>query len=108
MSHYVGDEQRKERLIGKFEKLGREVGALVDVKNAAYGSAFAKAGEFLRLIYPDGVKTEQYTDMLCLVRMFDKMMRIATDKDALGESPFRDIVGYGLLGIDKDQKKEIK
>jgi cell division protein FtsB len=29
------------------------------------------------------------------------MMRIATDKDAFGESPFQDIAGYGLLGLQK-------
>lgn len=41
--------------------------------------------------------------MLCLVRILDKMFRIATDKDALGESPYRDIAGYGILGAVKDQ-----
>jgi len=28
----------------------------------------------------------------------DKLFRIATDKDALGESTYRDIAGYGILG----------
>ena len=33
-----------------------------------------------------------------VVRVLDKLFRIATDRDALGESPWRDIAGYGLLG----------
>jgi hypothetical protein len=71
-------------------------------KNVAYGSAFSKSGDFLKLLYPDGIRPEQYTDMLLLVRIFDKQMRIATDKNALGENPFSDIAGYGILGVVKD------
>lgn len=81
-----------------YETLGAQIGHLVDEKNAAYGDAFHKAGRFLALLYPDGLTPEQYGDALVLVRIFDKCMRIATAKDALGESPYRDIAGYGLLG----------
>lgn len=86
-----------------FEQLGQQVGTLVDEKNAAYGDSFLKCGEFLKLLYPNGIQPNQYTDVLCLVRIFDKQMRIATRKDAFGESPFRDIAGYGLLGLMKDE-----
>lgn len=82
-----------------FLQIATEIGTLVDEKNKAYGDSFAKTGEFLRLLYPDGIPPEKYGDALCLVRMWDKMKRIATDKDALGESPYRDIAGYALLGI---------
>jgi len=75
---------------------------MVNEKNAAYGDSFAKCGEFLKLLYPNGIQPDQYTDALCLVRIFDKQMRIATMKNAFGESPYRDIVGYGLLGVAKD------
>lgn len=86
-----------------FERVGKEVGRLVTEKNQAYGDSFAKSGEFLKLLYPDGIKPEQYSDMLCLVRIFDKQKRIATKKDAFGESPYRDIVGYGILGTVMDE-----
>jgi hypothetical protein len=82
-----------------FEMLGRELGALVAEKDRAYGSAFADAGAFLKLLYPDGVKPEHYGDMLAIVRVFDKLKRIATDGDALGESPWRDIGGYAILAL---------
>ena len=78
--------------------MGTAIGALVQEKNAAYGDSFACSGEFLRLLYPNGIAPEQYLDALGVVRVFDKLKRIATDKDALGETPWRDIAGYGLLG----------
>jgi hypothetical protein len=78
--------------------LATEIGTLVEAKNAAYGSSFAKCGDFLRILYPDGIAPAQYQDALLIVRIFDKLMRIATAKDALGENPYRDIAGYGLLG----------
>jgi hypothetical protein len=89
---------------GTFEKTAQQVGKLVDEKNAAYGDSFAKCGEFLKLLYPNGIQPHQYTDALCLVRIFDKQMRIATRKDAFGESPYRDIAGYGLLGLVIDER----
>lgn len=81
-----------------FIEIAAEVGALVTDKNQAYGSSFAKTGAFLRLLYPNGISPAAYDDALLLVRIFDKQMRIATAKDAFGESPYRDIAGYGLLG----------
>jgi len=81
-----------------------EIGALVTEKNAAYGDSFATCGQFLRLLYPTGIHPDQYTDALAMVRIFDKQKRIATRKDAFGESPYRDIAGYGLLGAVKDER----
>lgn len=84
--------------MGIFEALGKKIGALVDRKNKAYGNSFFKCGAFLRICYPDGIKPDQYEDALCIVRIFDKQMRIATDRTAMGESPYQDIAGYGILG----------
>lgn len=82
---------------GNYAQLGQEIGLLVERKQAAYGDSFNRAGEVLRQLYPTGVGPEQYDDLLCVVRILDKLFRIATDRDALGESPYRDIAGYGLL-----------
>jgi hypothetical protein len=90
---------KKWKRLPSFERIGQEVGKLVAEKNRAYGDSFNKCSEFLRLLYPQGVKPEQFGDMLALVRVFDKQMRIATDKDALGENPWRDVAGYGVLGV---------
>lgn len=81
-----------------FETVGQEIGKLVDTKQAAYGDSFGKAGQVMRILYPQGIAPEQMDDALGVVRVLDKLFRIATDRDALGESPWRDIAGYGLLG----------
>lgn len=88
----------------EFRRIGAEVGELVAQKNESYGNSFSTVGEALRLLYPDGIQPDQYTDALALVRVWDKMMRIATDRDAMGESPYRDIAGYGLLGTERVER----
>ena len=90
----------------KFEKIGTDIGKLVDQKNAAYGSSFEKSEQILQVLYPDGIQPDQYTDMLAVVRIVDKLFRIATDKDAFGESPFKDIAGYGILGVANAEEKK--
>ena len=92
--------------IGKYEKLAQEIGALVDAKQVAYGDAFGRSGSVMRILYPNGISLEQMDDALCVVRITDKLFRIATDKDALGESPYKDIAGYGLLGFMKSQSSK--
>ena len=90
----------------KFEKIGTDIGKLVDQKNAAYGSSFEKSEQILQVLYPEGIQPDQYTNMLAVVRIVDKLFRIATDKDAFGESPFKDIAGYGILGVANAEEKK--
>ncbi len=82
-----------------FEEIGQEIGQLVAKKDSAYGSAFARAGGILRILYPNGISLEQLDDALAVTRIVDKLFRIATDRDALGEDPWSDISGYGILGV---------
>lgn len=84
---------------GIYEQLGQQVGQLVDEKNAAYGSSFAESHKILSVLYPNGISPEQYTDALAIIRVIDKLFRIATSKDAFGETPWADIAGYAILGI---------
>lgn len=90
--------------MNSFTTIGIEIGELVDRKNAAYGSSFDKCGDFLRLLWPGGLPADRFDDALLMARIFDKQMRIATDQDAFGESPYRDIAGYGLLGAAKHER----
>lgn len=85
--------------MSRFLSIAQQIGKLVERKNAAYGSSFEKAGSALRLLYPAGIGPEQMDDALLIVRVWDKLQRIATDRDALGESPWSDICGYGILGV---------
>jgi len=78
-----------------YEAMAAELGRLVDTKQAAYGDSFGKSGDIMRIIYPDGISPNQMDDALAVVRVLDKLFRIATNRDALGESPWRDIAGSG-------------
>lgn len=82
-----------------YAEIGRDVGELVLQKQAAYGDSFGRSGEVMRILYPDGVPPEKLDDALTVVRVLDKLFRIATDRDALGESPWQDIAGYALLSL---------
>ena len=86
-----------------FRDIAAECAKITAEKNLAYGSSFSKSGAFLELLYPDGIKTEQFVDALLIARIFDKLMRIANRKDAFGESPYKDIIGYGLCGAVMDE-----
>lgn len=85
-----------------YEKTGTDIGRLVAEKQAAYGNSFGLSGGILKDLYPNGIQPDQYTDMLVIVRIIDKLFRIANKKDAFGESPYQDIAGYGILGVIKD------
>ena len=86
-----------------FIAIANSVGELVQEKNIAYGDSFAKSQQIVSALYPNGVQPEQYRDMLAITRVIDKLFRIATKKDAFGESPWRDICGYAILGIANDE-----
>lgn len=94
-------QQRSKTL----KRIALDLGNVVATKNTMYGDSFGYSGAFLQLLFPDGLRPDQYGDALLLVRIFDKMKRIATKKDAYGESPYQDIAGYGLLGVANDEQK---
>jgi hypothetical protein len=89
-----------------FKEIADELAQTLTLKNEAYGSAFDKSEDFLKLLYPNGITPEQYADMLCIVRIFDKLMRIANKKDAFAESPYADLAGYALLGEKKTRETQ--
>lgn len=99
------DSEILPNIRGKFEKLGQDIGAMVDQKDAAYGNSFHESHKILVVLYPSGIMPDQYPDMLAITRIVDKLKRIATDRDALGESPYRDIAGYGLLGANRVEQE---
>ena len=84
-------------MTGKYEDIGAEIGRLVDRKQKAYGRSFDHSGKILAILYPHGIKPNQYGDLLGMVRILDKLFRIATDRNALGEDPWADVAGYALL-----------
>lgn len=89
-----------------FSQIGTEIGELVEQKAAAYGESFAKCGEYLRMLYPNGITPEEYSIAMLLARDFDKSMRLATNPYAFGESPFVDKAGYAILGAHMHQQRK--
>jgi hypothetical protein len=84
-----------------YEDIGFEVGELVQRKQRAYGDSFGRSGDCLRQMFPNGIKPEQYDDLLTIARILDKLFRIANNPKAFNENPYQDIVGYGLLGMKR-------
>lgn len=89
-----------------YSEVGLEVGTLVEAKQKAYGDSFGKSGAVMAILYPDGITTEKLDDALTVVRVLDKLFRIATDRDALGESPWRDVAGYALLSVVRVERRK--
>lgn len=84
-----------------------QIGEVVESKQRQYGGSVSKSGQMLRLLYPDGLRPDQYDDALLVTRVLDKLSRVAQrgkdGQDLGGESPWQDVCGYGLLGALKDE-----
>jgi len=85
-----------------YKEIGTAVGSLVTEKNKAYGNSIANSVAIMNILYPNGIAVEQYTDVLAMVRVLDKLSRIAASKNAFGESPWEDIAGYSILMLGEN------
>lgn len=85
-----------------YEVLGTSIGMLVDKKQLQYGDSFHKSVDVLKIFYPNGIKPEDYQNLLTVVRIVDKLFRVTSGNQG-DESAFTDIAGYGLLGISNDK-----
>jgi hypothetical protein len=94
--HTIKAEPNETKAESQYVATAKRLGALVEQKQAAYGDATGRSGEVFRQLYPNGIKPEEYDDALGVVRVVDKLFRIATDRDAFGESPWDDIAGYAI------------
>lgn len=88
----------------KYQEIAEEIGRLVQEKNEAYGDSFGQACRILEVLYPRGIQPTQYRDALAITRVIDKLFRLANKKDAFGETPWRDICGYAILGVANDSR----
>lgn len=90
--------------LNPYFKAAIDIAELVRDKQAAYGDSFGRSGKILEVLYPNGIPVHQLNDALTVVRVVDKLFRVANQKEAFGESPWSDIVGYGLLALVRDQR----
>lgn len=91
-----------------YEKLAMEIATVLQQKNAAYGSAFEKTTDILKQLYPKGIPIESYKDVHVIVRVLDKISRIAQNNDPYGEDPWMDICGYSILAQTENLKEKKK
>lgn len=91
------DNYKSGGAMSKYEKIGLQIGKIVDEKQAKYGDSFNRSKEVIKSLYPEGIKVEQYDNALFLIRVIDKLFRIATDNAKDEENPARDIAGYAIL-----------
>ena len=85
------------------EDITNELKELLLEKRKAYGNSFNNAPQILQHLYPDGVSVDQYEDLLTIVRIIDKLYRIANQADT--EDPWQDIAGYAVLSLEKKYAK---
>ncbi|MGE0267873.1 MAG: hypothetical protein AB7S78_05420 [Candidatus Omnitrophota bacterium] len=72
---------------------------LITKKQIAYGDSFGQSKRIIEVLYPKGIAPEQYQDALAMIRIIDKLFRIANKKFAFDEDPWQDIAGYALLSF---------
>jgi hypothetical protein len=92
--------------MNKFEKIASDLSTILSMKNEAYGNAFDKTTAILTLLYPNGITVEQYKDVHVIIRMLDKISRIARDNDPFGESPYKDLAGYSILALATKEREK--
>jgi hypothetical protein len=91
---------------GEYEVLATAIGRLTDEKSKQYGDSAERAEKIMKVLYPNGVPVEAFKNALLIVRMCDKLCRIATQDttgvDGAGEDAWKDMAGYSLIGALKN------
>lgn len=98
-----GCEYCGEKVASRYIKKAVELGKLVETKQEQYGDSWGKAGRILEILYPDGVRPDQYHTFLGIVRVLDKICRLAAGNKG-DENAWEDLAGYGLLGAVGGEK----
>ena len=86
-----------------YHQVANEIADLLEEKNKSYGSSFEKSQDILNVLYPNGISKEQFKDALVVTRIIDKLFRIANNKEAFAEDPWKDIAGYALLMLGNNK-----
>lgn len=89
---------------GEILTLACKITSLVSQKQKQYGDSFGKMGPIMAILYPNGIGPDQVDESLTVVRILDKLFRVATNADPTGEDPYQDIAGYCLLAIRRRDK----
>ena len=79
-------------------EVGEKLTNKVAEKNNAYGSAFEQITLMLLQLFPNGIPPEKYGDVSILIRLLDKVCRIANSQENFNnEDAWDDIMGYAMV-----------
>lgn len=90
-------------------QITQELNKLLLQKREAYGQAFFQSSSIMKALYPQGISPDQYDNALTIIRICDKLFRIAnakSDQDPMNEDPWKDIAGYAILSLENKTVKE--
>jgi hypothetical protein len=96
----------------KIEEILQNAVQTFSEKRKQYGSTDQLASAMLKLAYPNGITPEKYNDVLVFIKITEKLIRISSSdiEEQSKSDAYGDIIGYGLLGLNKDleaNKKKI-
>jgi len=97
----LGDVATLEDFLG----LGEEIGRMLADKNRKYGDSYARMAHVLPMFYPDGVPGDHLLDAIFILRIIDKLMRIASAQGDDEEDPVKDVAGYAILRMREMRNK---
>ena len=80
-----------------YEERCQKIGRILDQKAKSYGNSFTDSTKILELLFPYGIATARYGDLLAVLRIIEKLYRVVHSPKEEEESPFLDIAGYALL-----------
>lgn len=103
-------KKRRQILDFLFRKTAYELSSLLVDKDKKYGDAYTKVEQIMEIIYPNGIPIGHYKYALTLVRMLDKVCRVANkvNIDDDDEDPMRDIAGYALKFLANRDYEKLK
>lgn len=101
-----------DRVVEKnpFEAQAFQLAQVLEQKRKSYGDSANISGKLLSVLYPYGIRPEQYGECGLIVRILDKLCRIATGKVWFNEDGWMDLAGYAMLGwkMTKDGQKMVE
>jgi hypothetical protein len=110
----VVEQPEEQSLQGKFTEIANEIGQFTDMKNKQYGSSVDATQKMIEVLMERYTYDEEnylmpkslLKHILLQVRMMDKQNRIFNNPSGEGdsESPYRDLGGYSLIGIEMTEK----
>jgi hypothetical protein len=112
----LDETQPQIETLGKFTEIAFGIGEFTDMKNKQYGSSVDATYSMVQVLmerYKNNDNTYTIPEsllqhILLQVRMMDKLNRIFNNPSGEGdsESPYNDLAGYSLIGIDMVNKNK--